>query len=149
MFKKIFIFVLFVTLTSCGFEPIYSKKNSDIVINKLELNGDKKINRKIISSLNIKEREKSELGYKLTLDSNKLIEIVSKDENGNASIYKTTLDVDISLSKEDEIVRKKKFNLSFSYNNMKNKFDLSEYQKNIESNLISKITEEIFIFLNL
>jgi hypothetical protein len=149
MFKKIFIFVLFLALTSCGFEPIYSKKNSDIVINKLELNGDKKINRKIISSLNIKEIEKSELGYKLTLDSNKLIEIVSKDKNGNASIYKTTLDVDISLSKEGEIVRKKKFNLSFSYNNMKNKFDLSEYQKNIESNLISKITEEIFIFLNL
>ena len=31
---------------------------------------------------------------------------------------------------------------------MSNKFDFSKYQKNIEENLIDKIIEEIFIFLN-
>ena len=32
---------------------------------------------------------------------------------------------------------------------MENKFDLSQYQKDIELNLINKIIEEIFIFLTL
>ena len=31
---------------------------------------------------------------------------------------------------------------------MANKFDLSQYQKNIETNLIDQIAEEIRIFLN-
>ena len=149
MIKKICFSMLFVTLASCGFEPIFSKKNSEIVINELQLNGDKGINRKIISNLNIKEKNQSELGYILILDSNKIIEVVSKDKSGNASIYKTTLNVDIALRKEDELIKDKKFNLSFTYNNIKNKFDLSEYQRNIEANLINKITEEILIFLNL
>ena len=140
--------MLFVALTSCGFEPIHSKKSFDIVVNELQLNGDKRINRRIISNLNIQETQ-SELGYRLVLNSNKKIDIISKDESGNASIYKTTLAVDVSLSKEDGVVRNKEFNLSFSYNNIKNKFDLSEYQRNIETNLINKITEEIFTFLSL
>mgnify|MGYP006151013287 FL=1 len=31
---------------------------------------------------------------------------------------------------------------------MNNKFDLSQYQKNIELNLIEEISKEIMIFLN-
>ena len=34
-----------------------------------------------------------------------------------------------------------------SYNNIKNKFDLSQYRQDIEANLINKIIEEISIFL--
>ena len=149
MIKKILFFIILVALTSCGFEPIYSKKNLSVVISELQLNGDKKINRKIISLLNIKEETKNELGYKLILSSNKKIAIISKDKSGNASIYKTTLNVDVSLTKESKIIKNKEFSLSFTYNDMENKFDLSTYQKTIESNLTNKITEEILFFFNL
>ena len=47
------------------------------------------------------------------------------------------------------IVKSKNFTSSFSYSNTKNKFDLQQYQKNIEENLIIKIADEIIIFLNL
>ena len=39
--------------------------------------------------------------------------------------------------------RSKQFNRSFTYNDRDNKFDLLQYQKNVENNLINKITEEI------
>ena len=54
MKKIIFVFLLF--LTSCGYQPLYSGKNtSDFLFNKILLEGNKNINRKIISTLSFKE----------------------------------------------------------------------------------------------
>jgi|TARA_B110000285_G_scaffold5474_1_gene5809 hypothetical protein len=149
MIKKIFIALIIITLTSCDYEPIYSKKNStNILIDKIELNGNKKIDRTISSALNL-ENSKIESGYTLIITSEKKLEIVSKDKTGNASAFKTTINVKILLNKDDEIFKEKSFGESFTYNNMKNKFELAEYQKNIEINLVNKISKEIFVFLNL
>ena len=149
MIKKIFIALIIITLTSCDYEPIYSKKNStNILIDKIELNGNKKIDRTISSALNL-ENSKIESGYTLIITSEKKLEIVSKDKTGNASAFKTTINVKILLNKDDEIFKEKSFGESFTYNNMRNKFELSEYQKNIEINLVNKISKEIFVFLNL
>jgi hypothetical protein len=134
-------------LTSCSYEAIYSKKNlNEIIIQDFQLNGDKKINRKIVSYLNLKENKDSQ--YVLILDSNKLIEIVSKNKAGKPSIYKTTVNVNINLMKENKVFKQKNFTESFTYSNMRNKFDLSQNQKSIELNLIDKIIEDLFIFLN-
>ena len=44
-------------------------------------------------------------------------------------------------------MKDKNFISDFTYNNKENKFDLSQYQKEIEENLINKIIEKIYIFL--
>ena len=41
------------------------------------------------------------------------------------------------------------FSEDFTYNNYDNKFDLVEYQKEVETIIINKIIEEINIYLNL
>ena len=147
MIKKNFLLLLLLILTSCSYEAIYSKKNlNEIIIQDFQLNGNKKINRKIVSYLNLKENKDSQ--YVLILDSNKLIEIVSKNKDGKPSIYKTTVSVNINLMKENKVFKQKNFTESFTYSNMRNKFDLSQNQKSIELNLIDKIIEDLFIFLN-
>ena len=148
--KKIFFLILVFSLSSCGYEPIFLKQNDlNKLIKNLELSGDKNINRKIISFLSLKENLEKQTGYSLKLNSNKILEIVSKEKTGNTSIYRTTINVNVSLDDEDgKPIKQKEFSSNFTYNNMKNKFDLSEYQKNIDVNLLNKITEEIFIFLN-
>jgi len=147
--RKICLLLLFFGLVNCGYEPIYLKKNdSNILIKKIDQQGDKRINRKIISFLNLKNDNNKANGYQLKLNSKKVIEAVSKDKAGNASIYKTTISINVSLSNENEIFKEKTFVKNFTYNAMNNKFDFSKYQKNIEENLIDKIIEEIFIFLN-
>jgi hypothetical protein len=153
MIIKKFIFVLmFFAITSCGYSPIYSKKETlNLSINNIELKGNKDVNRKIVSLANLVEKNNKSYAYNLILDSNKKIEIVARDNSGNASIYKITVITDIYLkdpNNEDEIFKSKNFSSSFSYNNIKNKFDLLQYQKNIEENLINKIAEEIIIFIN-
>ena len=148
MIKRILIILSLALLTNCGFEAIYSSKNdSKILIKNIQIDeGNKKINRKIVSALDLKTSDEKN-AYDLLLSSNKKIDIVSKDTTGTASVYKTTIEIKISLIENNKIKRKKNFESSFTYNNIDNKFDLSEYRKNIETNLIQKLTEEIFIFL--
>jgi hypothetical protein len=143
--KKISLIALFLMLTNCGYDAIYSKNNSlNVLVNKIETSGDKNINRIIVSSIKVEEEK---AGYQIELFSTKNLEVVSKDGTGNASIYRTTITVDFLLSDQAKTIKQKRFSANFTYNNIKNKFDLKQYQKNVEINLINKITEEIFTFL--
>lgn len=153
MILKKFIFILvFFAITNCGYTPIYSKKeNLNISINSIQLKGDKNINRKIISLANLVKNKTKNYAYNLTIDTNKTIETVAKDKSGNASIYKITILTKFYLTDpndENKIFKNKNFSSSFSYNSITNKFDMFQYQKNIEQNLINKIAEEIIIFIN-
>ena len=43
------LFLLLITLTSCGYQPLYSKKETKtLIVNELELIGDANINKSII-----------------------------------------------------------------------------------------------------
>ena len=148
MIKKIIIFLLFLTITACGFEPIYTKKSDlNFLVKDIVLEGDKKINRKIISVGNFKKGNANKNAYILKINSKKNIKIFAKDASGNTSMYRTTLNIRITIVQQNKKAKTKDFSSGFTYNNLSNKFDLSQYQKSIELNLINKLTEEINIYL--
>ena len=148
MLKKITLLLMLCFFWSCGYEPLYLKKNDlKQQINVITLNGDQKINKIIISSLGIKENRNLTSGYILTLKSSKKIDVVSKDKTGNPSAYKSSIIVNFTLTNKETIIKQKEFNSSFSYNNSKDKFGLSKYQREVELNLINEISEKIFIYL--
>ena len=148
MLKKTTLLLLLCFFWSCGYEPLYLKKiDLDQKIKVITFSGDRKINKIIRSSLGIKEDRNLTSGYILTLKSSKKIDVVSKDKTGNPSTYKSSIIVNLSLTNEETIIKQKEFNSSFTYNNSQNRFGLSQYQKNIESNLINEISEKIFIYL--
>ena len=139
--------MLLFTLENCGYEPMYLKKGTiNTKIQNFQLEGNKSINKRIISSLGIKNQGKTG-GYKLVIKSNKSLETVAKNAAGDAAIYKTTITVIVSIMNGNKIVKDKNLISDFTYNNKENKFDLSQYQKEIEENLINKIIEKIYIFL--
>ena len=148
MLKKTTLLLLLCFFWSCGYEPLYLKKiDLDQKIKVITFSGDQKINKIIMSSLGIKEDRNLTSGYILTLKSSKKIDVVSKDKTGNPSAYKSSIIVNFSLTNEETIIKQKEFNSSFTYNNSQNKFSLSQYQRNIELNLINEISEKIFIYL--
>ena len=151
--KKIFFVVIIFAITNCGYQPIHlSKSAPNFTINEITQEGDKTINRKILSRTNIKNKNKSEAEYNLTIKSLKKNEITSKDTNGNALTHKVSIQVDIILSNPEDstiIFKQKSFNTSFNYNDRGNKFSLSQYVKTIESDLIGRISKDIRIFLNI
>ena len=60
-----------------------------------------------------------------------------------------TINLKITVTDNDEIIKEKAFSEAFSYRNLDNKSDLSEYENNVQNNLITKITEDLILYLNL
>ena len=146
--KKIFVILFF--LTSCGYQPLYSNKTfADFTFKDIELIGDIKINRQILTTLNIKKSSKNYQFIKIILDNNKQIIETSKNSKGQADSYKMVLNVNLTIESKNNILNEKFFSETFSYKNLSNKFDLSQYEKEVENNLIKKITEQLIVHLNL
>ena len=150
MVKKIIIFLVFLSFTNCGYSPIHLKKNdTSFFIKDFKLEGNKKIGKKIINALNIKDTiDYKKKAYILIINSENKIDTLSKDRAGNITVYKTTVSVALEIKEDGKTIKIKKLSNNFTYNNLDNKFDLSQYQKNIEKNLTNKIIDEIKVFLN-
>ena len=148
MIKKIFFLALILSLSNCGYNPIYLKKiDTKLLVKSYQLAGEKNINKRIVSYLGIKNNNNENAKHNLKLNSTKLVETVAKDKLGNASVYKTTIRVELLISEENNVIKQRTFISSFTYNNITNKFDLFQYQKNIDKNLIKNLSEKILIFL--
>jgi|TARA_B110000967_G_C18631117_1_gene433700 hypothetical protein len=146
--KKLLPILVFVFLTSCGYQSIYSQKNlSNISITKIELVGDRTLNKSLLSQLVLEVDNDPNLNNVLVLNTKKEILSLSKDNAGNTKIYNTKITTTLSLKKNDKIIKKKTFVSNFDYSNIDNKFALQQYQRNIEQNLIKRISENILIFL--
>ena len=147
--KKLFILILFF-MASCGYQPLYVNKNSsDLVFNKIELFGDKEINRRILSFISIKEDKSEEKLNQLVLRSNEDIIETSKDSKGRVATLKTIVEIKLVILNGNQIIKEKIFNENFSYNNKNNKFDLTKYQNEVKDNLVDKIIEQMSIYLSL
>lgn len=148
MKKLIIIIILF--LSNCGYQPIYFGENKDgFIFKDIKIIGDKNINNKVISTLNLTKGSNNETVNEIIIESSKIINEISKDKKGRISSYRTTLNINLTIKDNDKVIKEKNFKEDFSYNNMDNKFDLAVYQNDVENNLIKKIIEEIIIFLKL
>ena len=142
----IFIFLLY----SCGYQPLYSNKNSNkFTFKEIELLGDKDINQNLISSTFLKQDKQNFIYDKLVLKNNKEIIETSKNSKGQPESYRMIIDLEVTLINEGKTIKKKIFSEEFSYKNSDNKFDLYEYEISVQNSLINKITEELIIYLNL
>ena len=149
MINKSLILLLICFLFGCGYEPLYLKKNNlDIPIKSWEFNGDKNINRMISVQLKSLQNNDKKIGYDAKINSTKLLEVVSKDSSGNPSIYRLSVMVNLKLLDNQSIIKQRDFDKSFTVNDNENKFELAQYKKNIEINLVNEIAEKIFIFVS-
>ena len=59
------------------------------------------------------------------------------------------INVSIAVIYDQKLIKKINLQESFNYSNSKNKFNLNQYKKEIEENLISKISEELILRLQI
>ena len=145
---KKFLLIIFFTLTSCGYQSIYAKKEvNNFFIKEINTVGSKEVNRMIVEQLPIDKSNPKKIPYSIKLATKKLNKVIAKDRLGNPSIYNITIEVEVTVNSNGTTIKERDFNKNFSYNAMENKFDQLKYVKNIEQNLINKIAEEILIFL--
>jgi hypothetical protein len=130
--KKIVLYICLCFVVGCsGYKPLFSLKNVNFYIQDIEnLNGDR-ISNKIITGLKrFSEIRDSKNIYILKISSNKVS-------------IKTTVNVILDGKSINKIYLQE----SFNYNNTSNKFDLNQYKKNIQNNLVDKITERLILRL--
>ena len=142
------IFVLFLFITACGYQPLYINKNSNS-FSKIEFIGDKRIAREIVSFASLKENSSSTYKNVIVLDVSENTIATSKDSKGKVTSYKTNITATVEIKNNEKTIKSKKFEENFSYNNLDNKYDLSNYRKDVQKNLARKIAEDLIIFINL
>ena len=143
---KFFLLSVLLFLTSCGYTPLNTNLDAKkVIISEKIFSGNKLINTKIYNKLNLQQEDSSNL--RLKLDSNVQIDELAKDQSGNVTTYKTTITTNVELLKNEEILKKRNFEKSFTYANLNNKFELSKYQTEVENNLITTLSQELRIFL--
>ncbi len=149
--KKIFLFLLILAINNCGgYKPIFLGDDLNFFIENIEIKENDKIARKIEKRLRPYTLNKDKIKYnKINLEilSTLSERIISKDSKGNPLIYEIKIDINIVYIK-DEIKKNKNYMETFSINNQSNKFELGQYKKTIQDNLINKIFERIIIDLS-
>ena len=149
--KKIVIILLSTLyLTSCGFTPIYSKKNLDFQINNIQFEGDREIKAILLSNLSAyKTEKKDKYNYNLNIKSEKKVEVASKNTKGEATVYKININSIVEVFLDDKLLLTKHYNNSSIYSSEKKIIKMKEVESRNLSNLSSKLASEIILTLSL
>ena len=148
--KKILIIIFFL-ISACGYQPIYKvdKEITKIKIKEVKFSGDQEISKEVFLKLPFTIEKNDDLNT-LIIESRKVVSETSKNSKGQATSYRTSLNINLKLTNsENKTITEKKLKKEFSYDTKKDKFKLKRYQKQIEIDLIDKISKELIIFFNL
>tara|TARA_B110000444_G_scaffold196514_1_gene187182 strand:+ start:236 stop:700 length:465 start_codon:yes stop_codon:yes gene_type:complete len=151
MQNKIFTFFLLLFLSSCGYEAIYSKKNSinyNFSISELDFIGDREVNLKIKEKLNNYTLSKNNKSFILKITSTSTKIIATKDDLGDATSFKNTVAANIEVLMDNKFKNSFLIVESFNYNNNPNKFNLKRYEKEINNNLAETIADKLILKLS-
>ena len=94
------------------------------------------------------DTENKDKNYLLNAEVERKIITTSKDTAGNPKTYLMEVIVKIEVQENYGEITKKNFVEKFNYNTQENKFNQSQYEENIEENLIRKISENIVLYLS-
>ena len=151
MFQKKIILLLLLLLSSCGYEAIYSKKNSvnyNFSVSELSFVGDRTVNLKIKEKLNNYTRNKKDKDFILRTSSTSEKIILAKNTAGNATSFKNTISINVEVLMNNKFKNNFIILESFNYNNISNKFNLKKYEEEIKNNLAETASDKLIFKLS-
>jgi len=151
MLQKQIILLLLLLLSSCGYEAIYSKKNSvnyDFTVSDLSFVGDKTVNLKIKEKLNNYVYGKKDKDFILRISSTSEKIILSKNTVGDATSFKNSISINVEVLMNNKFKNNFIILESFNYNNISNKFNLKQYEADIKNNLAEAASDKLIFKLS-
>ena len=145
--KKIILITLIIFLNNCaGYKPIFTSDQTNFYIEKIEISDDNKLVRKLIKSLKPFSVENGKQSITLKLNLNKQENVIMRDAKGDPASYEIKIELNVDVVTKDG-TKKLNFRENFTFNTQSNKFELNQYKKNTETNLINKIFENLILEL--
>ena len=147
IYKLNYLILSFFFIVSCGYQPLYSNKEINFYIYKINSFGDEKINKALINKLELYKDKNSNKRIELEINSKINKTTTSKDTKGNPKTFRIEIISQIKVIEGEKINLDKIFSKSSNYNNSSKKFELRQYEENLKINLIDKISEDIIGYL--
>ena len=151
MLQKQIILLLLLLLSSCGYEAIYSKKNSvdyDFTVSDLNFVGDRTVNLKIKEKLNNYAQAKKDKDFILRISSSSEKITLAKNTAGDATSFKNAISINVDVLMNDKFKNNFVILENFNYNNISNKFDLKRYEEEIKKNLAETASDKLIFKLS-
>jgi len=151
MKNKILSFLIFLFLSSCGYEAVYSVKNKmkyDFSISELNFIGDRDTNLKIKTELNNYTLSKKDKNFILNISSTTEKIILAKDNSSDPTNFKIETSVDVSIFSNNILKGSFIFLETFNYANNSNKLELKVYEKEIKNSLAKTIAQKLIFKLS-
>ena len=138
--KIIALLALFLFFSSCGYTPIFSKKDVNFSIEKIEFSGNKDVKENINQAFSsYKNKPGKTKQISLVITNSKNITIASKNSKGEAQTNKISVDVNAKIILAENNIIEKNFSKSSIYDVI----DRKSEQKLIENKLIENLSREI------
>ena len=151
MFQKQIILLLLLLLSSCGYEAIYSKKNSvnyNFSVSELNFVGDRTVNLKIKEKLNNYAQAKKDKDFILRISSTSEKITLAKNTAGDAISFKNSVSINVEVLMNNKFKSNFIILESFNYNNISNKFNLKKYEEEIKNNLAETASDKLIFKLS-
>jgi hypothetical protein len=151
MLQKQIILLLLLLLSSCGYEAIYSKKNSvnySFSVSELNFVGDRSVNLKIKEKLNNYAQAKRDKDFILKISSTSEKTTLAKNTAGDATSFKNSISINVEVLMNNKFKSNFIFLESFNYNNISNKFNLKKYEEEIKNNLAETASDRLIFKLS-
>jgi len=145
--KKIFIFLtLFLFFSSCGYTPIFSKKDVNFSIENIKFLGNQDVQEKINQSLSsYKNKSGKTKQISLVITNSKNITIASKNSKGEAQTKKISVDVNAKIILAENNIVEKNFSKSSIYDVIDRKSEQKLIENKLIENLSGEITQQIIL----
>ena len=151
MFQKQIILLLLLLLSSCGYEAIYSKKNSvnyNFSVSELNFVGDRTVNLKIKEKLNNYAQAKKDKDFILRISSTSEKITLAKNTAGDSTSFKNLVSINVEVLMNNKFKSNFIILESFNYNNISNKFNLKKYEEEIKNNLAETAADKLIFKLS-
>ena len=138
MIKKI-ILIIFLFLSSCGYQLVNNFENNNFYITEYSLDGDKFINR--LLRKNFSKTNNTNAEAKFIINTNSKIErsINSKSKSGENVNLTTTVRINFEVLKDNELIKVLELIDSSTYNASENKFEQKQYERTLIENMVENI----------
>lgn len=144
--KKILLFLIGITLISCGYNPIFQTKDISYKINNI-VSAENKISKNFLKLISNYSNKESNNIFDISIEAEKKQRVVTKDTKGNAEAFELLIFAKFTIENK-EIKKIYSFKESTVYKNIDNKFELKQKEEELIDQLIQKITQNLFINLS-
>ncbi len=145
--KKIYISLIVIFLTSCGYSPIYDNtktNNLTVLIDNME--GNSEMNNLIKNQLKLYSTRNSEDKFYVNIKSDLKKSVISKTSSGTTSNYELYVNAEFEITFNE---KKEKFNYEerFNIKNISDSFKQKNYEDVVKSNFASSIRKKLILKL--